>query len=519
MTDHNEASRHPFLEGLSKHRGAPPTVMVIFGASGDLAARKLIPAIFNLGIDNLLPGEFHLIGFGRREMSDEAFRADMDSAIEAHSRRPLEPAIWERVREGMSYQTGGYDDLEAFKVLAKRIAAIESGLGREVQRLFYISTPPSVFEPIIQNLGRAGLANAHLHSPFASKVIVEKPFGRDLESARALNASIKEVFEESQVFRIDHYLGKETVQDLLVQRFANSIFEPMWNREHVNNVQITVAENLGVGSRGGYYDTSGALRDMIQNHTMQLLALTAMEPPVSLDPESIRDEKVKVLKAIQPLNLSASGEGADVVRARYTKGIVNGDPVVGYMEESGIPADSNTETYAALRLSINNWRWKGVPFYIRSGKRMARRASEIAVQFKRPPGILFSEGEKFNVAPNTMVIRIQPDEGVTLVLNSKVPGLETRTQPVKMHFRYAATYGSNTPEAYERLILDAMVGDGTLFIRGDETEASWKLITPILEHWQASGTKGMEDYAAGSWGPGASDAMLADAGNAWRNDG
>lgn len=519
MTDLNEATRHPFLEGLSKHRGAPPTVMVIFGASGDLAARKLIPAIFNLGVDNLLPGEFHLIGYGRRKMSDADFRAEMDAAIESHSRRPLDSTIWERVREAMTYQPGGYDDAEAFEVLAKRIDSIESALGREVQRLFYISTPPSVFEPIIENLGRSGLAKAHLNTPHASKVIIEKPFGHDLATARALNASIQEVFEESQVYRIDHYLGKETVQDLLVQRFANSIFEPMWNREHVNNVQITVAESLGVGSRGGYYDTSGALRDMIQNHTMQLLALTAMEPPVSLDPESIRDEKVKVLKAIQPLNLDATKGEADVVRARYTEGIVNGDPVIGYMEESGIPADSNTETYAALRLSINNWRWKGVPFYIRSGKRMARRASEIAVQFKRPPGILFSEGDKFNVAPNTMVIRIQPDEGVTLVLNSKVPGLETRTQPVKMHFRYAATYGSNTPEAYERLILDAMIGDGTLFIRGDETEASWKLITPILEHWKASGNKGMENYTAGSWGPAASDAMLKDGGNTWRNAG
>jgi glucose-6-phosphate 1-dehydrogenase len=493
--------------------------MVIFGASGDLAARKLIPAIFNLGVDNLLPGEFHLIGFGRRKMSDGDFRTEMDEAIKSYSRRPLDPAIWERVREAMSYHPGGYDDAAVFETLAARITEIESALGRPVQRLFYISTPPSVFEPIIENLGRSGLAQANLHTRQASKVIIEKPFGRDLASAQALNASLQDVFEESQVFRIDHYLGKETVQDLLVQRFANSIFEPMWNREHVNNVQITVAENFGVGSRGGYYDTSGALRDMIQNHTMQLLALTAMEPPVSLDPESIRDEKVKVLKAIQPLNLDAVGAEADVVRARYTKGVVNGDPVAGYLEESGIPADSCTETYAALRLSINNWRWKGVPFYIRSGKRMARRASEIAVQFKRPPGILFSEGDKFNVAPNTMVIRIQPDEGVTLVLNSKVPGLETRTQPVKMHFRYAATYGSNTPEAYERLILDAMVGDGTLFIRGDETEASWKLITPILDHWQAQGAKGMEDYASGSWGPEGSDAMLMGADNSWRNAG
>jgi glucose-6-phosphate 1-dehydrogenase len=517
MTTTTDESRHPFLKGLSKHRGAPPTVVVIFGASGDLTARKLVPAIFNLGVDNLLPGEFHLIGFGRKPMADAKFRESMDQAIGEFSRRPMNAEIWERVRHNTCYHTGGYDAPEAFVSLAAKIDAIEAELGREVQRLFYISTPPSVFEPIIANLGASGLASAHVHSKYASKVIIEKPFGHDLESARALNASINQVFEESQVFRIDHYLGKETVQDLLVQRFANSIFEPMWNREHVNHVQITVAESLGVGNRGGYYDTSGALRDMIQNHTMQLVALTAMEPPVSLDPESIRDEKVKVLKAIQPLKLQPAA--GDVVRARYAKGLVDGEPVKAYAEEVDIPAESTTETYAALRLSINNWRWKGVPFYIRSGKRMPRRTSEIAIQFKRPPGILFSEGEKFDVAANTMVIRIQPDEGVTLVMNSKIPGLETRTQPVKMHFRYATTFGSNTPEAYERLILDAMVGDSTLFIRGDETEASWKLITPILDYWAASGAEGLEEYAAGSWGPEASEQLLDEGGHQWRRSG
>ena len=513
----SEESRHPFLKGLSKHRGAPPTVVVIFGASGDLTARKLVPAIFNLGVDNLLPGEFHLVGYGRKPLEDEAFRTIMDGAIDEFSRRPLNKEIWQRVRQHMTYHAGGYDELEAFKELAQRINSIEAEMGREVQRLFYISTPPSVFEPIIKNLGASGLASKHAGTKYASKVIIEKPFGRDLESARALNASINSVFDESQVYRIDHYLGKETVQDLLVQRFANSIFEPMWNREYVDNVQITVAEGLGVGSRGGYYDTSGALRDMIQNHTMQLVALTAMEPPVSLDPESIRDEKVKVLKAIQPLELKQ--KGGDVVRARYTNGLVDGEPVKAYADEEGIPETSSTETYAALRLSINNWRWKGVPFYIRSGKRMARRASEIAIQFKRPPGILFSEGQKFDVAPNTMVIRIQPDEGVTLVMNSKIPGLETRTQPVKMHFRYATTFGSNTPEAYERLILDAMVGDSTLFIRGDETEASWKLITPILKYWEECGQHGLEEYAAGSWGPLASEHLLWDHGHQWRKSG
>jgi glucose-6-phosphate 1-dehydrogenase len=517
MTNETDQSRHPFLKGLSKHRGAPPTVVVIFGASGDLTSRKLVPAIFNLGLDNLLPGEFHLIGFGRKPIENDQFREIMDKAIGEFSRRPLNKEVWERVRDHMTYHAGGYDDPETFVELAKQIDQIEAKLGRDVQRLFYISTPPSVFEPIIENLGSSGMAKAHVGTKFASKVIIEKPFGRDLDSARALNATLNSVFEEPQVYRIDHYLGKETVQDLLVQRFANSIFEPMWNREHVDCVQITVAENLGVGTRGGYYETSGALRDMIQNHTMQLVALTAMEPPVSLDPESIRDEKVKVLKAIQPLELKE--DGCDVVRGRYTGGLVDGEPVKSYLEADGIAPDSTTETYAALRLSINNWRWQGVPFYIRSGKRMARRASEIAIQFKRPPGILFSEGKKYDVAQNTMVISIQPDEGVTLVMNSKIPGLETRTQPVKMHFRYATTFGSNTPEAYERLILDAMIGDSTLFIRGDETEASWKLITPILEHWQECGQNGIAEYAAGSWGPLESERLLWEKGHQWRRSG
>jgi len=517
MTTAADESRHPFLKGLSKHRGAPPTVVVIFGASGDLTARKLVPAIFNLCLDNLLPNEFHLIGFGRKQIEDEAFRTSMDEGIGKYSRRSLKEEAWERVRRNMTYQVGRYDSEEAFMALADKIDQIERDLNRSVQRLFYVSTPPGVFTSIIRNLGRSGMARMHVNTKLATRVIIEKPFGRDLKSAKALNATISEVFEESQVYRIDHYLGKETVQDLLVQRFANSIFEPLWNREYVDCVQITVAESLGIGSRGGYYDSSGALRDMIQNHTMQLVALTAMEPPVSLDPESIRDEKVKVLKAIQPLELKA--DGGDVVRGRYSKGMIDGESVDSYVNSEGISADSTTETYAALRLSINNWRWQGVPFYIRSGKRLARRISEISVQFKRPPGILFSEGDRFDLAQNTMVIQIQPDEGVTLVVNSKVPGLETRTQPVKMHFRYATTYGSNTPEAYERLILDAMVGDSTLFIRGDETEASWKLVTPILEYWQASGANGLVEYASGSWGPEPSDRMLQERGHQWRHPG
>ncbi len=509
-----ETERHPFLQGLSKHRGAPPTVVVIFGASGDLTARKLIPAIYNLGFDGLLPADFFLVGYGRKPIADDDFRKDAAAAITEFSRRSLDPAVWGRLEPNTSYISGGYDEKAAFDRLALHLADIEKKIGRELQPLFYISTPPNVFAPILVNLGASGLAAKYLGQPHHAKVIIEKPFGRDLDSARALNATIRSVLEEHQVYRIDHYLGKETVQDLLVQRFANSIFEPLWNRDFIDSVQITVAEEVGVGSRGGYYEQSGCLRDMIQNHTMQLLALTAMEPPGSLDAESVRDEKVKVLKAIQPLTIGPAGE---VIRAQYAAGLMAGKQVPGYREEEGIAAQSGTETYAALRLSINNWRWQGVPFYLRSGKRMARRVSEIAINFRRPPGTLFAdESARFDLAANTLSFQIQPDEGLSLILNTKIPGLETRTQPVKMSFRYAATFGSNTAEAYERLVLDAMIGDGTLFIRGDEAEASWKLYTPVLDYWRSVGRTGMDTYAAGSWGPPGADALLASRGHCWR---
>ncbi len=509
-----DSQRHPFLHGLSKHRGAPPTVVVIFGASGDLTARKLIPAVYNLSHDNLLPADFFLVGYGRKPIPDQEFRQHAAEAIKEFSRRELNEEIWGRVAAHTSYVAGGYDEPAAFERLEAHIDAIEKKLGRDVQRLFYISTPPSVFVPIIQNLGTSGLAAKHLGLAHHSKVIIEKPFGKDLTSARELNATLRSVFEEHQVYRIDHYLGKETVQDLLVQRFANAIFEPLWNRNFIDSVQITVAEEVGVGTRGGYYEQSGALRDMIQNHTMQLLALTAMEPPGSLDAEAIRDEKVKVLKAIQPLTIGPSG---DVARAQYSAGMIEGKAVPGYTEEEGIAPSSATETYAALRLSINNWRWQGVPFYLRSGKRMARRVSEIAINFRRPPGTLFAgETARFDLAANTLSFQIQPDEGLSLILNTKVPGLETRTQPVKMSFRYATTFGSNTAEAYERLVLDAMIGDGTLFIRGDEAEASWKLCTPVLDYWRSVGRAGMDSYASGSWGPPGSEALLAKHNHCWR---
>ena len=506
--------RHPFLQGLSKHRGVQPTIITIFGASGDLCARKLVPAIYNLAVDNLLPADFYLIGFGRKPIPDEEFRTIAADSISEFSRRPFNADIWKRIENNTFYCAGGYDEAEAFHKLSEKIDGIEKELGRELQSVFYVSTPPSVFEPIIQNLGESGLAARHQNSSKHTKVVIEKPFGKDLQSARKLNQVIQGVFQERQVYRIDHYLGKETVQDLLVQRFANSIFEPLWNRNYVDNVQITVAESLGVGSRGGYYEQSGATRDMIQNHTMQLLALTAMEAPASLDAEAIRDEKVKLLKAIKPLKLGY--KDSDVVRAQYGEGLIAGKKVPGYREEEGVSPQSETETYAALRLSINNWRWEGVPFYLRSGKRMARRVTEIAIQFKRPPSSLFSENEMFNLANNSLVFQIQPDEGSTILLNGKIPGLQTRTQPVKMHFRYSTTFGSNTPEAYERLVLDAMIGDGTLFIRGDETEASWNLITPLHEFWKSEGQRGIETYASGSWGPNASDRMLWQNSHEWR---
>jgi glucose-6-phosphate 1-dehydrogenase len=509
-----EETRHPFLHGLSKHRGSPPTVIVIFGASGDLTARKLIPAIYNLAFDGLLPTDFHLIGFGRKPIPNAKFRKIAEGAIEEFSRRKLNKEVWARLSARTTYMDGGYDDKKAFVELANTIKDLEKKTGQELQTLFYISTPPNVFAPIIQNLGASGLASRYLGKPHQSRVVIEKPFGRDLATAQALNKELTTVFAESQVFRIDHYLGKETVQDLLVQRFANSIFEPIWNRNFIDHVQITVAEQVGVESRAGYYEQSGALRDMIQNHTMQLLALTAMEPPVSMDAESMRDEKVKVLKAIQPLKLD--GPDPDFARAQYGDGVIAGKPVHGYLQEKDVAPESGTETFAALRLSINNWRWQGVPFYLRSGKHMARRVTEIAIRFKQPPGNLFGASGGFQLASNTLAFQIQPDEGLSLILNAKVPGLETRTQPVKMNFKYATTFGSNTPEAYERLVLDAMIGDGTLFIRGDETERSWQLCTPLLEHWAKQGREGMDTYASGSWGPKAAEDLLAGNGHSWR---
>ena len=497
----------------SGKREIPPTVIVIFGASGDLTSRKLVPALFNLSMDHLLPNKFFLIGYGRKAVTDQEFRETLKKSLAAHSRRPVDEKIWNNLEPGVSFHQGAYDDPESFEKLKVKIEKIEKSTSEPVQCIFYLSTPPSGFLPILENLGESGLARLHKNTPSASKVIVEKPFGRDLQSARELNIMINRRFSESQVFRIDHYLGKETVQSLLVQRFANTIFEPVWNRNYVSCIQITVSEELGVGSRAGYYDRSGALRDMIQNHVMQLLALTAMEPPSSLDPEAIRDEKVKALQAIKPLHLDGSQQ--EVIRGVYGEGLVGGEKAISYHEEADIPSSSSTETYAALCLQLDNWRWKGVPFYIRSGKRLKQKISEIVVQFTRPPAILFGQKSQQPLSPNLLTIRIQPNEGVSLSLNSKTPGLETKLQPVNLSFGYDTTFGSNTPEAYERLILDSMVGDGTLFIRGDEAEQSWGLLSPVIDSWQNRGQEGLEKYAAGTWGPLAADKMLLNRGHEW----
>ena len=494
-------------------RSIPPTVVVIFGASGDLTSRKLVPALFNLSVDGLIPERFFLIGYGRKAVSDDEFRETLKKSLSSHSRRTIDETTWHNLAPSISFHNGAYDDPSSFESLTQKIDELEKSVGEPIQRIFYLSTPPSGFLPILENLGNSGLARMHHSTPCASKVIVEKPFGRDLESACELNEMINRRFVESQVFRIDHYLGKETVQSLLVQRFANSIFEPVWNRNYVSCVQITVSEDLGVGSRAGYYDRSGALRDMIQNHVMQLLALTTMEPPSSLDPEAIRDEKVKALQAIKPLCLESTQ--SEVVRGVYSEGLVGGEKVIGYHEEEGVPKSSFTETYAALSLQLDNWRWKGVPFYIRSGKRLKQKVSEIVVQFTRPPAILFGQNSSRPLSPNLLTIRVQPNEGVSLSLNSKTPGLETKLQPVNLSFGYDTTFGSNTPEAYERLILDAMVGDGTLFIRGDEAEQSWRLFSPVLESWQAMGANELEKYSAGTWGPLAADKLLLHRGHEW----
>jgi glucose-6-phosphate 1-dehydrogenase len=502
---------NPFRADLPADRNPEPSTIVIFGASGDLTKRKLVPALYSLASDQLLP-RVAIVGTSRSEITDDAFRSSMKEGVEKYARRrPLDPDVWGHFGPGIVYQKCSFDDLEQFKQLRKRIEQVEQQRNLPGNRLFYLSTPPTAFAPIIKNLGAAGLVDPK-DRPYA-RVIIEKPFGTDLSSAQALNKEVRSVLQEKQIYRIDHYLGKETVQNLLVFRFANGIFEPLWNTKYVDHVQITGAETLGVEGRGSYFDNAGILRDMVQNHLMQVLNLAAMEPPVSFDADSVRDEKLKVLKALRPIEPHQLHER--VIRGQYASGSVLGTQVPGYREEQGVPPDSKTETFVALKLFIDNWRWAGVPFYLRSGKRMPKRVTEIAIHFKEAPHRLFRGHQMADVNANVLAVRIQPDEGITLSIGSKVPGPSIEIAPVTMEFRYASSFGVEAPEAYERLLLDALNGDGTLFTRGDEVEASWQFITPIHQAWAKSDFAPFL-YEAGTWGPEAARQLISQDGRQWR---
>ena len=487
--------------------------MVIFGASGDLTRRKLLPALYSLTRERLLPARFAVVGFARSRSDEPAFRADMRSGCEEFARRrPVDPDLWNTFEKNVFYQAGGYDDPEAFTALRRRLDEIEKALGLPGNRVFYLSTPPSSFATIIRNLGQAGLTPA-AERPFA-RVIIEKPFGIDLASARQLNADIHQTLAERQIYRIDHYLGKETVQNLLVFRFANGIFEPLWNNRYVDHVQITGAETVGVEGRGAYFEEAGILRDMVQNHLLQVVSLAAMEPPIAFETDAVRDEKVKVLRALKPI---APGEmDAHVVRAQYAGGSIAGRRVPGYRDEPAVSPRSRAETFVALKFFIDSWRWAGVPFYLRSAKRMPRRVTEIAIHFKQAPHLLFGKRSADAIRPNVLAIRIQPDEGITLNFGSKVPGPALEIAPVMMEFRYGSSFGSEPPDAYERLILDCMLGDGTLFTRADEVEASWAWISRIHDAWAASRAHDLPTYEAGNWGPDDADDLLTRDGRSWR---
>jgi glucose-6-phosphate 1-dehydrogenase len=488
-----------------------PFSLVIFGASGDLAHRKLIPALWSLYAARTLPEPFVIIGTGRTEMSDEAFRDRMRDGVRQFARLKIpNDNVWARFAASLFYVAGDPNQPELYARLRSALEDVERRHGGVANRLYYLSTPPSLYDDITEQLGKAGLAEEQRGG--WTRIVIEKPFGHDLPSAQALNQLVTSVFKEEQVYRIDHYLGKETVQNVLALRFANGILEPLWNRNLVAEVQLTVAETVGVEGRGGYYEESGALRDMIQNHLLQVLCLVAMEPPVTFDAKAVRDEKGKVMQALRPIDPDQVDRVA--LRAQYGPGFVDGRQVPGYLQEKGVKPDSTTETYAALRLQVDNWRWAGVPFYLQTGKRMPRRVSEIVIRFHRTPHMIFRRGTA-SVNPNLLVIRIQPDEGIALIVDAKEPGPDLKISPVTLNFKYQEVFGGEPPEAYERLLLDAIHGDPTLYARGDWIEQAWSLIQPVLDHWAR--TPGpLPTYDAGSWGPAEADAFIARDGGKWR---
>ena len=486
-----------------------PTTLVIFGATGDLAARKLLPAVYNLRLGGLLPERFHIVGIGRRAGDHEAFRAHAHDAISSYSRTGIDGDTWQSLEPRLEFLRGDLDDPKLYESLADRIAEIDAD-GPPAQRVFYLAVAPSFFGTIAKSLSGVGLSD---EDDVPSRLMIEKPFGHDLESALALNEEVSSAFDERQIFRIDHYLGKETVQNLQVMRFANGILEPVWNRRYVEHVQITMAEDIGIGRRASYYDSAGAIRDVVQNHLMQLLALTAMEAPVRFDAGTVRDEKVKLLRSVR--RYTAAEVPDYVVRGQYGTGWVGGEQVPAYVDEEGAPKDSRTDTYVAMRVEVDNWRWAGTPFYLRCGKRLPRRVTEIAVRFRPVPHLPFARSDIGEVEANEMVLSVQPDEGASLRLVAKVPGQSMNVRPVQMEFKYGTSFLGDSPEAYERLLHDALLGDATLFTRADEVEEEWRIIEPILERWE-SDPQGPPIYEAGSQGPAEADRLLAIRGRAWR---
>jgi glucose-6-phosphate 1-dehydrogenase len=503
-----QTEENPLVQGLER-LPVHPTALVIFGATGDLAQRKLLPALYNLAHEGALPERFALVGNARSEMTDDEFREMAVQSVRTFSRRRPDEKVLAKLFDDVRYVSGSFDEDPVYEGIAGALGEFDELVGMALNRCFYLSTAPSFFPVIVDALGRHGLAQ---HEAAEVRVVIEKPFGRSLAEARELNARVLSVFQEQQVFRIDHYLGKETVQNVLALRFANNMFEPLWNRNYIDHVQITAAEDIGIGSRAGYYDSAGALRDLVQNHMLQLLSLLCMEPPVAFEADAVRDEKVKVLRAIPAPTPADVPEIA--VRAQYERGIVAGEEVPGYLEEPGVPPASTTETFAALRLEVQNWRWAGVPMYLRTGKRLARKVTEIAVTLKPVPHMAFQSELSMGVKPNVLVLTVQPNEGVSLSIGAKIPGTRMAIRTVNMEFLYGTAFLSESPEAYERLIIDAMRGDATLFTRNDEVEAQWNVCDPILQAWsQMPGP--LPQYPAGSQGPAEADRLLL-GGDRWR---